>query len=110
MSKMLRAGDGAPVARHLVPDAPDGHDRRGVLQLATDLPDVDVDRPRVAGKRVPPDPLEQLVAGEHEPAVVEEFPEEVELLRRELDLFVSDPRLAAARVDREVAVGDHPGL
>ena len=65
---------------------------------------MDVDRARVAGEGVPPDALEQLVAGEHEPAVVEQLPEQVELLRRELDLVVADAHLAPAGVDRQVAV------
>ena len=65
-----------------------------------------VDRARVAGERVAPDALEQLVAREHEPAVVEQLPEQVELLRRELDLAVADHRLAAAGVDHEVAVAN----
>src|SRR4051812_34863530 len=70
----------------LVADAPHGDDRRGVAELAAQLTDVDVDRPRVAGERVAPDALEQLVARQHEPAMVEELPQQVELLRRELDL------------------------
>ena len=65
-----------------------------------------VDSTRVAGEGVAPDALEQLVAREHEPAVVEQLPEEVELLRRELDLLVADHHLAAAGVDDEVAVAD----
>ena len=51
---------------------------------------MDVDGARVAGERVAPDPLEQLVAGQDEAAVVEQLPEEVELLRRELDLLAAD--------------------
>ncbi len=69
-----------------------------------------VDRPCVARKRVAPDALQQLVAREHEAAVIEELPEQVELLRRELHLDPVDRRLAAARIDAEVAVGDHLGL
>ena len=42
--------------------------------------------------------------------MVEELPEEVELLRREPDLLVADVHLALARVDREVAVLDLVGL
>ena len=65
-----------------------------------------VDRARVAREGVAPDALEQLVARQHEAAVVEQLPEEVELLRRELDLVVADEHLAAAGVDDEVAVAD----
>src|SRR5581483_9217803 len=96
--------------RDLVPDAPDGDDGRGVAELATELADVDVHRPRVAGEGVAPHTLEQLVAREHEAAVVEQLPEEVELLRRELDLLVGDVHLAPAGVDVEVAVLDRLAL
>src|SRR5918911_342261 len=93
-----------PGRRDLVADAPYGDDRRGVAELPPQLADVHVDRARVAGERIAPDPLEQLVTREHEPAVVEQLPQEVELLRRELDLLVAHARLAAARVDPERAV------
>src|SRR5438046_1388248 len=85
---------------HLVADTPDGHDRGGVFELAAQLPHVDVNRARVAGERVPPYALEQLVAGKHEAAVIEQLPEQVEFLRRELDLAVAHLRLAAPGVDR----------
>src|SRR5918911_4614581 len=93
-----------PGRRDLVADAPHGDDRRGVAELPPQLADVHVDRARVAGERIAPDPLEQLVARQHEPAVVEQLPEEIELLQRELDLLVPDLDLAPARVDYEVAV------
>src|SRR5581483_3848009 len=90
---------------------------RGVLlsvacgrDLVPDAPDVDVHRPRVAGEGVAPHTLEQLVAREHEAAVVEQLPEEVELFRRELDLLVGDVHLAPAGVDVEVAVLDRLAL
>src|SRR5262249_36850834 len=92
--------------RDLVADAPDRDDRRGVAQLAPQLADVDVDRPRVAGEGVAPHALEQLVARPHEATVVEELPEQVELLRGELDLVVADANLAAAGVDEQLAVLD----
>ena len=63
-----------------------------------------VDRSRVAREGVAPDPLEQLVAREHEPAVIQQLPEQVELLRRELDLVVADANLATPCVDVQVAV------
>ena len=89
---------------HLVADPPDGDDRRRVAELAPNLPNVDVDGPRIAGEGVPPHALEQLVAGEHEPAMVEELPQQVELLRRELDLLVAHVHLTPARIDRELPV------
>src|SRR3990172_7799561 len=94
----------------LVADAPDRHDRGGVAELAPELTDVDVHGPRVAGERVAPHALEQLVTGQHEPLVVEELPEEVELLRGELHLHPVDRDLAAAGVDAEQAVLDHLAL
>src|SRR4051812_36898724 len=74
-----------PSRSDLVADAPDRDDRRGLAQLAPELADVDVDRARVTRKGVPPDTLEELIARENETTVVEELPEQVELLRRELN-------------------------
>ena len=88
----------------LVADAPDRHDRAGVAELAPQLANVDVDGPRVAREGVAPDPLEQLVARQHEAAMVEELPEQVELLGGELHLLAGDGHLTAARVDGELAV------
>src|SRR5437868_8038467 len=105
----LRLGGFARRA-HLVAHAPHGDDRRRVAELAAELAHVYVDRARVAGERVSPDALEQLVAGEHEPAVVEQLPEQIELLRCELDLRLADLRLAPARVDDEVAVPEDRAL
>src|SRR4051812_1361710 len=96
--------------RHLVADAPHGDDRRCVAELAAQLADVHVDRARVACEGVAPHALEQLVARQHEAAVIEQLPEEIELLRRELDLFLADAHLAPARVDVQVAVLDRLGL
>src|ERR671914_1664792 len=64
-----------PGGSDLVAHAPHGHDRRGVAQLAAQLPDVHVHRPRVAGEGIAPDALEQLVSREHEPLVIEQLPE-----------------------------------
>src|SRR5215218_3866394 len=106
----LRGGRRVARGADLVADAPDRDDRRRVSQLAAELPHVDVHRAGIAGERVPPDALEQLVARQHEAAVVEQLPEQVELLRRELDLLVAHLALAAAGVDREVAMVEHLGL
>src|SRR5579864_1022439 len=76
---LLRVAD----RRDLVADTPDRDDRRGVAELAPQLTDVHVNGSRVAGEGVAPDPLEQLVARQDEPTVVEQFPEEIELLRCE---------------------------
>jgi len=52
----------------------------------------------------------ELVARQHQPAVVEELPQQVELLRRELHLDAVDRRLTAAGIDAKIAVRDHLGL
>src|SRR6476469_9669859 len=96
--------------RGLVPDPPHGHARRRAAELLPQLPNVNVDRARVTGKRVAPRALEQLVAREDEAAMVEELPQQVELLRGETDLLVPDMALPAAGVESEIAVverGEH---
>src|SRR5438105_895319 len=85
--------------RDLVADAPHRDDRRRIAELPPHLADMDVHRSRVTGERVAPHALEQLVARQDEAAVVEQLPEEIELLRRELDLVVPDVDLALAGVD-----------
>ena len=75
-----------------------------VAELSAELADVHVDSTRVAGEGVTPDTLEKLVAGEHEPLMVEQFPEQVELFRRELDLLASDHDLTPAGVDAQQSV------
>src|SRR5215212_2231312 len=50
----LRGGRRVARGADLVADAPDGDDRRRILELAPELPHVDVDRARVAGERVAP--------------------------------------------------------
>ena len=67
---------------------------------------MDVDGARVAGERVAPDALQQLVSREHETVVVEQLPEEVELLGRELHVVPVDLHLAAAGVDEQLPVTD----
>src|SRR5438093_2553343 len=107
---LLRRRSGVSRRRDLVADAPHGDDRRGIAELSPQLAHVHVDGARVAGERVAPDPLEQLVARQHEAAVVEQLPEQVELLRRQLDLLLDDPHLASAGVDRELPVLDDGAL
>src|SRR5688572_92505 len=74
------SGDSLLRGRDLVTDAPDRDDRRGVAELPSQLPDVHVHRARVAREGVAPDALEQLVPRQDETAVVEQLPEQVELL------------------------------
>src|SRR5512133_172127 len=106
---MLRSSLGAhgiPRGCDLVADAPHGDDRRGVAELAANLPDMHVDGPRVAGERVAPHPLQELVAGQHDAPMVEELPEQVELLGRQLDLLLTDVNFAPAGIHLEVAVAN----
>jgi hypothetical protein len=65
---------------------------------------VDVHRSRVPCEGVPPHALQELISREHDPAVIEQLPEQIELLRRETDLLVTDVDLALAGVDREISV------
>src|SRR5262249_20915710 len=79
-------------------------------ELLPQLPDMDVDRARVARERVAPHALEELIAGEDEAAMVEELPEEVELLRRKTDLGIADMALAAAGIEDEGSVLERASL
>src|SRR2546423_6694117 len=104
------SADRVPRGADLVADSPHGHDRRGLAELAAQLPHVDVHGAGVARKGVAPDALEQLVARQDEAAVVEQLPEEVELLRGELHLLGPHLDLPAAGVDHEVAVPEDGAL
>src|SRR6266511_2757751 len=53
----------------LVADTADGPDRRAVAELGAQLADVHVHGARVGGERVAPDPLQDLIAGEHQPPI-----------------------------------------
>src|SRR3954451_21150561 len=68
------------IVGHLVSDAPHGHHRAGVADLAAQLPNVHVDGARVARERVAPHPLEELVARQHDAVVLHQGVEQVELL------------------------------
>src|SRR5207244_11883947 len=92
----------------LVPRAADGSDQLGPAELAPELRDVDVDRPRPAVVRHPPNAVEQLLAREHDPVVLDEPREEVELLRGQVDGLAPDLHLA--RVAPELDVADAEGL
>src|SRR4051794_271589 len=92
------------IVRDLVPDAPNGGHGTAVAELAAELPHVHVHGPRIPGERVSPYTLEELVARQHESAMVEELPEEIELLGGELHGLAADGHLAAPGVDAQVAV------
>src|SRR5215210_8519073 len=104
------AGDRIACGPDLIADAPHGHDRGGLPELPSQLAYMNVHGPRITGERVAPDSLEQLVAREHEAAMVEQLPEQVELLRRELHLLVANLHFTPAGVDHELAVLDRGAL
>src|SRR4029077_17264086 len=95
-SRVLR--DRRGIVGDLVADTPDGHDRARLADLAPELAHMHVHRARIARERVAPAPLEQLVAREHKAAVIEQLPEEVELLRSQLHRNAVHEQLAAAGI------------
>src|SRR6476660_8638499 len=92
--------------RDLVAHAPHGDDRRRIAELPPELTHMDVDRARVSREGVTPDALEQLIPRQHETAMVEQLPQEIELLRSQLNLVLADAHFAPARVDFQVPVRD----
>src|SRR5260370_18430433 len=75
---------------HLVADAPHRDDRRPIAELAAQLAHMHVDRARLARERIAPDASEQLIASEDKAAVVEQLPQQIELLWRQLDFLLCD--------------------
>src|SRR6266508_4788239 len=73
--------DRIPGGPDLVADPPHGHDRRGLAELPPQLTHMDVHRPRVAGEGVAPDAFDQLAAREHDPAVTDQHPQQIEFKR-----------------------------
>ena len=74
---------------------------RVCLDLLAQLPDIDTDGAAVA--EVAPDQFEQVVAAEHLTWVLDEQPEDRELLRRELNKAPVDGRLVRREVDLQPA-------
>src|SRR6266536_1069390 len=99
-----RALSDCSIVSDLVAHTPYGGNRAVVAELAPELAHVNVHCAGVAREGVAPHPLEQLVAREHEAAVVEQLPQEVELLGGELDVVARHRHLAAAGVDAQLAV------
>src|SRR4051812_26904780 len=85
------------------PDAAYGAQHGRVAELAPQPADVGVERLRRAPPVLVPDRRHDLVARDRLPGAADEQREEVELLRRELELAAVAPRPARARVD------PHPG-
>src|SRR5581483_5288242 len=77
----------------LVAGASHRPDPLGISQLAPQLGDMHVDRAGSARIRHAPDEVEQALAREHDPGMLEEAREEVELLARKLDLRAGDGHL-----------------
>src|SRR5262245_3910032 len=101
---------GSPLGGDLVAGAPHGLDGAGVPELAAQLAHVDVDGAAVAEEGEAPDTLEQLLAGEHEAAVLDQRHQEVELLGRERDRLAGDEDLAPADLDPQLVQLDGRGL
>src|SRR6476660_3105508 len=106
-SSVSRVLSDRSIVSDLVPDAPDGGNRALVTELAAELAHVHVHCARVPRKRVTPDALEQLIACQHQAAVVEQLPQQVELLGGELHLVAADRDLAAPGVDLDGAMLHH---
>src|ERR1700688_359549 len=89
-------------SEELVPGPAHGTNGLRVAELAAQLRDVDVHRPRAARVRHPPDEVEQPLAGEHDAGMLEEAREQVELLARQVDRgsVDRDVVLVAAQLDR----------
>src|SRR6476661_2249894 len=106
-SSVSRVLSDRSIVSDLVPDAPDGGNRALVTELAAELAHVHVHGARVPRKRVTPDALQQLIAGQHQAAVVEQLPEQVKLLGGELNLVAAYRDLASAGFDLDGAVLHH---
>src|SRR5262249_37489083 len=96
-------GGGRASAHELVAESVQGEDElrmAGVrLGLAAGAGPVDGPRARRGHRVVAPDPVQQLVAGERRPAVLDEVAQELELLGREPERERVARDLGAAEVD-----------
>ena len=66
-----------------------------------------VDGARPARVRDPPDEVEQPLAREHDPGVLEEAREQIELLARQLDVLAGDRHLVRVAAQDDLARGEH---
>src|SRR5262249_12982537 len=108
-SRRTRASGATSRARldGLVARAADRLDQLRPPELAPELRDMDVDRPRAAGVVEPPDALEQELARDDDTPVLDQEGEEVELLRPQLDALAVDGDLARVRLEDDVAEHEH---
>jgi hypothetical protein len=86
----------------LVAGAAHGPDQPRAAELAPQLCDVDVDRARPARIALAPDAIEQTLAVEHEPRVLQEVREQVELPGRQLHRRAGHGRDPAAPIELDV--------
>src|SRR4029453_14369473 len=77
------------------------------LRLATEVPDVDVERVRREAEVVAPHAFEDDRAGEHLPRGGEEELEEGELRARQLDRLAGPANLARPGIELEISEAQH---
>src|SRR5947209_13752767 len=92
-----------------VPHTPDGGEGQGVAEFLAQLAYVDVDGALVAVPPRAPDPVEDLLAAERQPAVLGQEVQEIELARRQRHNLAIHSRLAAPGVDLHAADEDDVG-
>src|SRR5581483_8689676 len=99
-----RLGSGLTAASldQLVAGAADGADALRVVELAPQLRDVHVHGAGAARVGHAPDEVEQPLAREHDPRVLEEAREQVELLARQLDRLAAHRHLARVAAEDDV--------
>src|SRR6266511_981814 len=106
-SRTARLDRGSCAGAHAVADATHGlHEARApwvVAELAAQVGDVHLDQVVVADPLGPPHPLEQPLAAPHQPRVLGERVEQVELQAGQLDRLAGEADLPGGRVDQEVA-------
>ena len=78
------------------------------LDLLAQLPDIDPQILRV--RCVAPDLTQQELVGQNLPGVLDQNPEQIVLLRRELDLLIAHRHEAACDIDRELTNADQRAL
>src|SRR5437899_7538068 len=78
----------------------------GVIELLAQIADVRRDDLTVAAEVVIPDVVEDLCTGHHASAVDQQVPQQPELSRRQLDLFVAVPNLVGFDVHDDVLERD----
>src|SRR5262249_46290559 len=92
------------LVHQLIADAPDRLDAANAAgELVAQPGHVNVDRPGIAEIVEAPDEIQQALAVEHHPDVLDEGEEQVELLSAKHHLSIANGDLASPRVDPQVA-------